>query len=322
MPGNLQTLFLFFYQTRYQDLKDHIALEQLRNVEEKWHDAHARVKYVMVQAQSAASRAKRRRMLYKKKQREFDEQRKKLLMMRDLNSEINIGSQKSSGSGSGSGDSTSTSISTSTNKKMKNKNKSKSNHSLASKVIAATKSTMRQPRKSSSDKENVKENGSTEKGEVVKKEEDVFRLRQNLNDCNLRNIQVLAEKKKKEATLNSLDTNQYGDDEKMDALALQYMHLPPGMRTKLLREILKNRRKQWNLQQDEEYRLHSNKVQTHRAINVGDVRKMLQDGLHASELEKETIVRWKRQPLQMWSSVVPDLNWAIDIAVTHCVWDC
>jgi len=181
---------------------------------------------------------------------------------------------------------------------------------------------MRQPRKSSSDKENVKENGSTEKGEVVKKEEDVFRLRQNLNDCNLRNIQVLAEKKKKEATLNSLDTNQYGDDEKMDALALQYMHLPPGMRTKLLREILKNRRKQWNLQQDEEYRLHSNKVQTHRAINVGDVRKMLQDGLHASELEKETIVRWKRQPLQMWSSVVPDLNWAIDIAVTHCVWDC
>ena len=183
MPGNLQTLFLFFYQTRYQDLKDHIALEQLRNVEEKWHDAHARVKYVMVQAQSAASRAKRRRMLYKKKQREFDEQRKKLLMMRDLNSEINIGSKKSSGGGSGSGDSTSTSTSTSTNKKMKNKNKSKSNHSLASKVIAATKSTMRQPRKSSSDKENVKENGSTEKGEVVKKEEDVFRLKQNLNDC-------------------------------------------------------------------------------------------------------------------------------------------
>ena len=294
-------------------MKDHIALEQLRNVEEKWHDAHARVKYVMVQAQSAASRAKRRRMLFKKKQREFDEQRKKLLMMRDLNSEINIGSKKSS-SGSGGGDSGT--INTSTNKIMKNKKKS--NHSLASKVIAATKSTMRQPRKSSSDKENVKENGSTEKGEV----EDVFRLKQNLNDCNLRNIQVLAEKKKKEATLNSLDTNQYGDDEKMDALALQYMHLPSGMRTKLLREILKNRRKQWNLQQDEEYRLHSNKVQTHRAINVGDVRKMLQDGLHASELERETIVRWKRQPLQMWSSVVPDLNWATDIAVTHCVWDC
>ena len=205
-------------------MKDHIALEQLRNVEEKWHDAHARVKYVMVQAQSAASRAKRRRMLFKKKQREFDEQRKKLLMMRDLNSEINIGSKKSS-SGSGGGDSGT--INTSTNKIMKNKKKS--NHSLASKVIAATKSTMRQPRKSSSDKENVKENGSTEKGEV----EDVFRLKQNLNDCNLRNIQVLAEKKKKEATLNSLDTNQYGDDEKMDALALQYMHLPSGMRTKL-----------------------------------------------------------------------------------------
>ena len=132
---------------------------------------------------------------------------------------------------------------------------------------------------------------------------------------------VAKAKKKKESKLNNLDTHHYAD-ENMDALALQYMHLPPGVRSKLLREILRSRRKEWNIGQDEARRLHSNKVQTHRAINVGDVRKMLQGGLHASELEKETIVRWKRQPLRMWTSIVPELDWAIDISVTHCVWDC
>ena len=91
-----------------------------------------------------------------------------------------------------------------------------------------------------------------------------------------------------------------------------------------MRKILKNSRKNWIIQQDEEKRLYENQVEIHRPISEKDVKKMLKGDLHASELEKETIVRWQRKPLQLWSTdvVTKDLDVAIDIAITKCVWDC
>ena len=254
----------------YEDLKDRIVLERLRNVEEQWHDAHARVKSVMHQAQTAASRAKRRRLKFIKRQKQGAVEVKKVLQTIDKNSAPLSSKTKKNvrfdNSSNGTGNT--------------NNKKSKENKKIA--------------------------NQANSKAGF-------------LQICQSKNLKII---KQKEYNAKRITQKIVVDDEETDALSLQYMYLPKDVKSNLLRKVLRNRRKEWIQNQDEAKRQHANKVQTHRAINVADVQKMLKGSLHASELEKETIVRWKRKPLQLWTSIAPDLDWAIDIAITHCVWDC
>ena len=235
----------------------------------------------MVQAQTAASRAKRRRLLFKKRQRESV--LKNILKKVDLNADLCSSKNNKNGS--------------SKNKISKNK--------------ISINITQKSKRKKSV---SFQSKATAKKGD----EENSKKFQRQMNECKQRNLNVVKDQAKK-AKLNQ---KIIVDDQDIDALSLQYMYLPKDVKSNLLREVLRNRRKEWNNLQDKEQKLHSLKVETHRAINVEDVRKMLKGDLHASGLEKETIVRWKRKPFQLWTSVTPDLDWAIDIAITHCVWDC
>ena len=267
----------------YSDLKDHLQSERLRNVEEKWHDAHARVKNVMQVALTAASRAKRRRMVYKKRMRDGE--------AAAALQQIQIDTQ----------------VSTILSKK---NNPLKRNKHAISKLSKRKKETTKLA------KENVARLnpvGNGVPGSVVNA----------LEKCEERNAGVAAAKKKTQAEAAVVDPVDLGMvNDQFDALALQYMHLPVGVRAHLLRTILSKQRKSWTEEQDEEKRIYENKVEIHRPIDCGDVRKMLKGNLHASELEKETIVRWERKPLELWSTVASDLDAAIDVAITKCVWDC
>jgi hypothetical protein len=108
----------------------------------------------------------------------------------------------------------------------------------------------------------------------------------------------------------------------LDALALQFMHLPSDVKKQLLKGILKRRRRHWARRQDEARRKHSNQVETHRAINVQDIKDLISGKLQVSGLEKQTLVRFEFEPLKMYSQgITVDLDRAIDNACTYCVWD-
>ena len=123
------------------------------------------------------------------------------------------------------------------------------------------------------------------------------------------------------AAWGALRMGQGGLPEINDCLALEYMTLPAPSRRGLLREVLRRRRRAWVQRQEVEKRRHARQVETHRAINVDDVRKMLGSSLTAEDLERRTIVRFERQPCMMLLGLARDLDWAIDSAIPLCVWD-
>jgi hypothetical protein len=254
----------------YADLKSHLQLEQLRNVEEKWHDAHARVKNVMQVALTAASRAKRRRMKFKKQMKAGEAaaalQQAKLDTLMQQVEERKLEKQKE-----------------------KQKKQRKFRPPLIIKDIPVLA--------------NVGAVAST------------------LQNCADKNKAIKTAAKRSHVVQPNAQIDAVEDDQ-YDALALQYMHLPTGIRSSLCRNILKKYRQKWIEFQDEKKRIYSHKVEIHRPIDCEDVKKMLKGDLHAMDLEKETIVRWKRKPLELWRAIANDLDVAIDIAITHCVWDC
>lgn len=108
----------------------------------------------------------------------------------------------------------------------------------------------------------------------------------------------------------------------LDALALQFMHLPPEIKKQLLRDILVQRRLEWSEKQRAIKRRYENQVETHRSINVRDIKDLISGKLEVSGLEKQTLIRFKYNPMKIYSrGIEKDLDKAIDIACQHCVWD-
>ena len=135
-----------------------------------------------------------------------------------------------------------------------------------------------------------------------------------------RNDDVL--QKEAQSLVDSIPSEQGHDASVLDALAPQFMHLPPDKKKHLLKGILKRRRRAWARYQGEAQRKHLNKIETHRPINVQDIKDLISGKLEVSGLEKQTLVHFQFEPMKIYSkAIAADLDRAIDSACKLCVWD-
>ena len=271
----------------YEEEKIRLMHVELQKTEDKWHESHARVRSIIVKAASAASRAKRRRRATRMAGQTTSAEAVTLLA--GVHGNISMNEENS--------------------KKLKRKKKA-SSHKTNTPAPA-------------DDKENlgVRLQKNKRRNEAVLQDEA-----KKLVDSVILSAAQSPRKRGQNGVplpaIAEIGSFSNSDAPVLDALALQFMHLPPDIKKQLLKGILKRRRRNWARCQTEARRKHSNQVETHRAINVQDIKDLISGKLQVSGLEKQTLVRFKFEPLKMYSKgITVDLDRAIDNACKHCVWD-
>jgi hypothetical protein len=274
----------------YEEEKIRLMHVELQKTEDKWHESHARVRSIIVKAASAASRAKRRRRATRIAGLEGDGGQAATAAVAVAAANIVTGARSS-------------------NKHIKRGGKASRKANTPAAVEKKENLSVRMQKHKQRNDAVLQAEAKHLVDSIVLRATQSPRKQQQQGGTTL-------------APVAETDPVAGVGVPVLDALALQFMHLPSDVKKQLLKGILKRRRRHWARRQDEARRKHSNQVETHRAINVQDIKDLISGKLQVSGLEKQTLVRFEFEPLKMYSQgITVDLDRAIDNACTYCVWD-